>query len=383
MQIRQSLLLAAASVAVAQNTPQLPSLTQALASQNSTLSTLISLISNNTAVSNSIGQLSNITILAPSNNALNALISNADAATAQMLAKPDFIQAVLSYHILNGTYYGSNFTEKPQFLRTALTNQTYANVTGGQRVEAVARGGNVTFFSGLKNNATVVTANLNFTGGVIHIIDQVLTIPQSIVQTATASNLTALVGAVSAAGLGDAVTGLRNATIFAPSNAAFGAISSITGNLSTQALGKILQYHVVDGALGYSSGLTDTTLTALDGSKLNIRVIDGAVYVNSAKVTIPDVLVANGVVHVIDQVLNPDNASATPQPSATTTTAAFSGASSGTGVPFTSNVPQPSTTGPAASTSGVPRPTGAAAPMKTGAVGAAALFGGAAVLLNM
>ncbi|KAH7032694.1 FAS1 domain-containing protein [Microdochium trichocladiopsis] len=380
MQIRQSLFLAAAGRAVAQ---QLPSLTEALASQNETLSTLISLISNNTAVSQSIGQLSNITILAPNNEALNSLISNADPATAMMLAQPDFIQAVLSYHILNGTYYGSNFTETAAFVPTALTNETYTNVTGGQRVEGVVQDGNVVLYSGLRLNSTVVTANLNFTGGVIHIIDSVLTIPGSIPDTLTAANLTALAGAVGAADLGDALTDLQNVTIFAPSNDAFGAIGSITGNLSTEALAGILQYHVVDGVLGYSSGLSDTTLTALDGSELNIRVIDGEVFVNSAKVVIPDVLVANGVVHVIDQVLNPSAALATPNPSATTTTPAFSGASSTTGVPFTSNAATPSSTVPAASTSGVPRPTGAAAPMKTGAVGAAALFGGAAVLMNM
>lgn len=120
-------------------------------------------------------------------------------------------------------------------------------------------------------------------------------------ETAAASNLTALVGAVTKANLGSALTGLKNVTVFAPSNAAFAAIGSIAGNLSTEALAGVLQYHVVDGVLGYSSGLSNTTLTALDGSTLNIRLIDGDVFVNSAKVIAPDVLVANGVVHVIDQ----------------------------------------------------------------------------------
>lgn len=116
------------------------------------------LISNNTAVSNSIGQLSNITILAPSNEALNALISGADAATAAQLAKPDFIQAVLSYHILNGTYYASAFSETPAFVPTALINQTYTNVTGGQRVEGVLEDDKVVIRSGLGLESTVTSA---------------------------------------------------------------------------------------------------------------------------------------------------------------------------------------------------------------------------------
>jgi len=382
MQIRQSLVLAAASVAVAQEQTQLPTLTEALASQNETLSTLISLISNNTAISNSIGQLSNITILAPSNEALNTLISGADAATAAMLAMPDFIQAVLSYHIVNGTYYASAFSETPAFVPTILMNETYTNVTGGQRVEGVLDDGKVVIRSGLGMESTVTSANLNFTGGTIHIIDKVLTVPASIPETALASNLTALVGAVTTANLGSALTSLKDVTVFAPSNEAFAAIGSITGNLSTEALAGVLQYHVVNGTVGYSSGLSDTTLTALDGSTLNIRVIDGDVFVNSAKVIVPDVLVTNGVVHVIDQVLNPQAASATPNPSATTTTAAFPGASSASDVPFTSGVASPSTTGPVASSTASSTPTGAASSLQ-GAVGAAALFGGAAVLMNM
>ncbi|KAJ1328938.1 transforming growth factor-beta-induced protein [Microdochium nivale] len=313
MQIRQSLVLATASVAVAQQA-QLPSLTEALAANSDSLSALVALINGNAAVSGAIGQLSNITILAPSNSALNALISGADAATAQMLAQPDFIQAVLSYHILNGTYYGSAFTEAAQFLPSILTNESYTTVPGGQVVEGLVDDGKVKLYSGLKAEASVVTANVNFTGGVIHIIDQVLTVPQSIVATAGAANLTSLVGAVTTAGLGDALTGLTNVTVFAPTNEAFAAISSVAANLSTEALANVLKYHVVDGVVGYSSGLSNTTLTALDGTKLNISVIDGEVFVNSAKVVIADVLVANGVVHVIDQVLLPDNADATPSP---------------------------------------------------------------------
>jgi len=116
------------------------------------------LISNNTAISNSIGQLSNITILAPSNEALNTLISGADAATAAMLAMPDFIQAVLSYHIVNGTYYASAFSETPAFVPTILMNETFTNVTGGQRVEGVLDDGKVVIRSGLGMESTVTSA---------------------------------------------------------------------------------------------------------------------------------------------------------------------------------------------------------------------------------
>lgn len=134
----------------------------------------------------------------------------------------------------------------------------------------------------------------------IHIIDHVLTIPQSDSATAVAANLTSLAGALTQASLVNTVNSLKDVTIFAPSNAAFAAIGSALGNLTTAQLTSILTYHVVSGTVGYSTGLTNTTLTTVNGETLKITIENGAVYVNSARVVTPDVLVANGVVHVID-----------------------------------------------------------------------------------
>ena len=98
-----------------------------------------------------------------------------------------------------------------------------------------------------------------------------------------------------------------------------------------------------------------------------------------------DVLVANGVVHVIDNVLNPTNATLA-KGTEQNGQVAFSGASRASDVPFTSGVPTASTTIGGAATSAA-NPTasgarsstaGASAPMKTGAVGISALFGAAA-----
>lgn len=217
-------------------------------------------------------------------------------------------------------------------------------------------------------------------------IDSFLTLPASVSNTAIAANLTSVAGALTQADLVDTVDTLSDVTIFAPSNDAFQAIGSALGNVSTEDLTSILTYHVVNGTVGYSSSLTNTTLQTVNGASVTITVNNGTVFVNSARVLIPDVLVANGVVHVIENVLNPANATATPDPAMSTQVPAFSGASSASNVPFTSGVATP--TAPVAS--GGPTGTGtssvsagAAMPMKTGAVGAAALFGGAALVYNM
>ncbi|KAI8624738.1 FAS1 domain-containing protein [Xylariaceae sp. FL1651] len=382
MQLQRLFTLALASTATAQNAP---SLTDALGSQNSSLSTLNSLLQQNPQLLQSLNNIQNVTILAPNNDALNAVINNTDSAT--LLSTPGYLEALLTYHVLNGTYFASDISNTSVFIPTLLTNQSYTNVTGGQRVEAVLVDGNVTFYSAGKQNITVETANVNFTGGTIHIVKGVLSIPQNVTDTLSNTNLTAAVGAFAAADLTQNLTGARDVTIFAPNNDAFNAIGSIVGNLTTEQLSRIAGYHVVNGTVGYSTSLSNSTLTTENGQDITISIIDGDVFVNSARVVAPDILVDNGVVHVIDQVLNPDNTSGKPDPSATTTTAAFSSASSGSGgIPFTSGVTTATTTFPAATSAGGGASSsskGVAMPMKTGAVGAAALFGGAAMLVNL
>ncbi|KAI2470772.1 FAS1 domain-containing protein [Annulohypoxylon bovei var. microspora] len=382
MQYKNLLPLAVASIVSAQT----PSLTDALGSQNSTLSSLNALLGSNLELANSFNNLQNVTILAPSNDALESLTNDSD--TVSQFTKSGYLQALLSYHVLNGTYHSMNFTNESIFIHTALTNSTYSNVTGGQVVEARLHDNNVTFFTALKQNASIVTANVNFTGGTIHIIDSLLAIPQNLSDTLSNSNLTAAEGAIMTAKLTDILADTHNVTIFAPNNDAFDAIGSIVGNLSADDLTSIVGYHVINGSINYSADLKNSTVMAVNGEKITITVNNGTIYANSAKVTVPDILLSNGVVHVIDQVLNPNNTSAAPDTTATSATAAFSGASSGTdGVPFTSGVTTPSTTFPAATSAGgsaeSSSSSGVAMPMKTGAVGAAALFGGAAVFVNL
>ncbi len=226
-----------------------------------------------------------------------------------------------------------------------------------------------------------------FNNGVIHIIDRLLTVPANVSTTAVAANLTSLVGAVTRADLVEAVDTTPDVTIFAPNNEAFQSIGSALGNITDETLTSVLTYHVVAGTVGYSSMLENMTLTTLNGADVTISVIDGEVFVNSAKVVTPDVLVSNGVVHVIDNVLNPDNSTATPDSAMSTQMPAFSGASSATDIPFTSGVPTPTAPAATGTTGGAggasSSASGAAMPMRTGAVGAAALFGGAALVYNM
>ncbi|KAJ4406086.1 hypothetical protein N0V91_004757 [Didymella pomorum] len=378
-------ILAFASAVLAQTNGSAPSLTQALNSSSS-LSSLAGVLSlpGLGELVQGLGSAQNITILAPSNEAFAAIGNE----TVQALASnTGLLTALLQYHVLNGTYLSSAITNQSAFVPTLLTNELFTNVTGGQVVEAVKDGDNVTFFSGLLSNSTVSTADVNFTGGVIHVIDRFLVLPTNVSETLTSANLTGLRGALNATNLLDAVDTTPDVTIFAPTTEAFRDIGSALANASVEDISNILTYHVVNGTVGYSSGLENgTVLTALNGDNLTITIgEEGRIFVNSARVTIADILVANGVVHVIDEVLNPGNATIA-NPSDEEGEGAFPGATAVSELPFTSGQPTPTTSinqeatgsgaAPGASSSST---AGAPAAMKTGSVGMGALLGAAAI----
>ena len=238
--------------------------------------------------------------------------------------------------------------------------------------------------------------NLNFTGGVIHIINNVLTLPLDISTTAVDAGLSAAAGAIVSANLTNTLNRGTNLTFFAPNNAAFQAIGSAVSNLTATQLSAILEYHVLNGTVAYSTSLTNgTKLTAANGGTLSITRSNGTVFVNSAKVVTPDLLVANGVLHIIDNVLNPNATSATANPTATSQTVAFSGATRVSSVPFTSGIPTvtsalgggaiaaQSSLSAAAKATSTSSKAGAYAPMRTGAVGAAMLFAAGGAVINL
>jgi transforming growth factor-beta-induced protein len=143
-----------------------------------------------------------------------------------------------------------------------------------------------------------------FDGGVVHILDTVLTVPAPPSDTAIDTGLTSLAGSLVTSGLLQGVDLLTDITIFAPSNAAFSAIGSALPGLQQQDLVGILEYHVLMNQVKFSTDLTATnemTFVTLAGQNITVRKQNGQVFVNSAKVLIADILTSNGVVHVIDK----------------------------------------------------------------------------------
>jgi uncharacterized surface protein with fasciclin (FAS1) repeats len=151
-----------------------------------------------------------------------------------------------------------------------------------------------------------ICQDITFDGGVIHIIDSVLTLPLNDPGTSKATNLTALFNAVAKVSVGSSPREVRDTTIFAPNNAAFEAIGTAISNMSTNDLAKLLSNHVVQGPpVYYSSVLKDMTLKTNGGVDVTITTSNGNIWVNNAKVVTPDILTADGVFHVIDRYIPP------------------------------------------------------------------------------
>ncbi|WP_417320872.1 fasciclin domain-containing protein [Erythrobacter aureus] len=147
--------------------------------------------------------------------------------------------------------------------------------------------------------------------------------PGTVVEVAQGDEtFSTLVSAVTAAGLGETLSGEGPYTVFAPTNDAFAKIpdatlTELTTN-DTETLGTILTYHVVEGnvdAATLTQAIADAgeggyTITTVNGGTLTATVVDGDVVLTDAAggtstVTATDVAASNGVIHVIDTVLMP------------------------------------------------------------------------------
>jgi len=146
---------------------------------------------------------------------------------------------------------------------------------------------------------------------------------RNIVQNAVNSkDHTTLVAAVKAGGLVDTLSGKGPFTVFAPTNEAFaklpaGTVATLVKPENKAMLDKILTYHVVPGritaqqiaAMAAKHGGT-ATLKTVEGEPLMFRKAGGGWWVidakgNEARITIPNVMQSNGVIHVVDAVLMP------------------------------------------------------------------------------
>lgn len=119
-----------------------------------------------------------------------------------------------------------------------------------------------------------------------------------------------LVAAVTAAELGETLSGKVPFTVFAPLDEAFaalpaGTVESLIEPANKAKLQGILTYHVVAGKV-MSTDLSDgMKAKTVNGAEITIHLKDGKVLINDAEVVVANVETDNGVIHVINKVILP------------------------------------------------------------------------------
>jgi transforming growth factor-beta-induced protein len=258
---------------------------------------------------------SELTVFAPTDAAFGILATRlrfTDATAMVNALDAQTLARILQYHVLPARKLSTDLAAG------GATQATLYTFKGAPATLAMSTASGVKITDAVLDQASVTTADVPASNGVIHVIDKVLVPPGvlTIVQMAQANpTFSTLVQAVVTADLAGALNGAGPLTVFAPTDAAFAsalAELSLTPAqlLASPDLASILTYHAVDGAVRAADVVAlpkPATVTTLQGSAFTVdaalKVIDGRA--RQAGLVATDVEASNGVIHVIDNVLLP------------------------------------------------------------------------------
>lgn len=255
------------------------------------------------------------TVFAPTDDAFALL----PAGTIDFLLDPanqSVLIDILTYHVIAAEVSAAG---------ALALNGTSATMLNALKMRIDEIGGDLILNLNASRQARITLTDIVATNGVIHVIDAVLDPDDAvvnIVETAVDNgNFTTLVAALQAAGLDDDLEGDGPFTVFAPTDDAFdnlppGTVATLLEPANQTLLIDILTYHVFDGSVlsSAATALSGQNVPMLSGANMSIDAAGGALVLNlggnrPATVIITDVLCANGVIHVIDAVLDPADAS--------------------------------------------------------------------------
>jgi transforming growth factor-beta-induced protein len=224
-----------------------------------------------------------LTVFAPTDMAFAAALQ-ALGKTLDQLSAED-LEPILAYHVIAGAVRSTDLEPGPVKMSSGIS--AFVSTSGGAKI----------------NGASVVSADISASNGVIHVIDKVI-LPPNLVEAATlAGDFSTLLGAATSAGLVETLSKTdANLTVFAPTNAAFAKLSAVP---SGDALKNVLLYHVVSGRVLSTDLNAGAVPTLLSGKGLTVDLTSD-VRINDATVTTADIVTTNGVIHVVDTVLVPN-----------------------------------------------------------------------------
>lgn len=250
----------------------------------------------------------NYTVFAPTNEAF----INAGYTEAAIDALPSSGIPALRELLLNHVVSGKT-------LSTALSNNLYVKTLGKGAASSsntlsmhigLTGSGSATVVT-LNGGAQVVTADIEASNGVVHIVDEVISLPTIVTHATANTNFSTLATLLTNQNLVSTLQGTSGSpfTVFAPVNTAFdSATLSLYGGLSTDNKTAVLLYHVVGGVNVLSNAIPTGNINTLQGQAFTITgtsINDEGSTVNK-NIILTDVQCSNGIIHAIDKVLLPN-----------------------------------------------------------------------------
>jgi len=261
-----------------------------------------------TGLDAAVNAAGDFTVFAPTDDAFT------DAGIVLNDVSDEDLSALLLYHVIGTALPAGNIPAGDNFVTTL-------NTTGPGDTGLSALVNNTSGAVTVNADATVVVADVFATNGVIHAVNKVLG-TQTIVDFAVkAEGTSSLEDALAAANLVDALSVEGPLTVFAPVNSAFDAVADAVAGFMGDQLAKTLTFHVANGNVR-STDLSSTDVPTLNGEdSIEIRLDPGAdagspdddfFFIRTSDSTsvnfiLTDIQGTNGVIHLIDGVLLPDN----------------------------------------------------------------------------
>ncbi|RYZ81530.1 MAG: fasciclin domain-containing protein [Moraxellaceae bacterium] len=254
------------------------------------------------------------TVFAPTNAAFNTFLSANGFASINDVPV-NVLKEVLLNHVVNGVNTSGSLTTG--YVKTLAKGSASSTNTMSMFINT---SGGVTLNGGTANNgASVTTADIAASNGVIHIVNGVIALPTVVNQAIANPNFSSLVAALTRDDQPDFVTILSGTgpfTVFAPTNTAF---ASLLSELSLSSLNDVpqdvlentLKYHVVAGANVLSTSLTNNqSVATFQGQNFTVQLPASGPQIldasnRTSKIIAFDVQASNGVIHAIDHVLLP------------------------------------------------------------------------------
>lgn len=254
------------------------------------------------------------TVFAPTNTAFNAFLSANGYANIDAVPVPA-LKEVLLNHVLSGKIMSADL--ETGYVKTLAKGPASASNTLSMFINV---GDNVAINGGTTNGgATVTTADLEASNGVIHVVNGVIGLPSVVNHAIANPNFSILVSALTRNDQPDfagILSGNGPFTVFAPTNDAFVSLLaelSLTGlaDVPQATLEATLKYHVVAGANVLSAQLTNNqSVSTFLGQSFTVQlpgtgpqILDASG--RTSKIVATDVQAANGVIHALDKVLLP------------------------------------------------------------------------------